>query len=326
MKFSKNPKIPLTANSVIVSGGASAEVTAVAPGSSGNVLTSNGTIWNSAAPSGGGVDVQKFTANGTWTKPTGAKFVKAYMWSGGGGGSGGRRGAAGTNRGGGGGGGAGRLFVLCFDATALGATESVTVAAGGTPGVATTTDNTDGVGGNGGGQSIFSQGVCQAGQSGSPGTTSGGTGAGAPPNWLEFVSITAGAAGAGGVGAGTAGSDNFQLQTGAGGGGGIDSSNVVSSGGRGGNVWDPAQNNIVVGGTAGTAGGSGGAGNNMTIALVGGSGGGGGASSITGAAGAGGAGGVPGGGGGGGGASLNGNNSGAGGHGGRGEVWVLTWY
>jgi hypothetical protein len=43
----------LTANNVLLGNGASA-VQVVAPGTSGNVLTSNGTTWTSAAPTGGG--------------------------------------------------------------------------------------------------------------------------------------------------------------------------------------------------------------------------------------------------------------------------------
>lgn len=46
----------LTANNVILGNGTSA-VQTVAPGTSGNVLTSNGTTWTSAAPSGGGAPV-----------------------------------------------------------------------------------------------------------------------------------------------------------------------------------------------------------------------------------------------------------------------------
>jgi hypothetical protein len=44
----------LTANNVILGNGTSA-VKFVAPGSSGNILTSNGTTWTSATPAGGGV-------------------------------------------------------------------------------------------------------------------------------------------------------------------------------------------------------------------------------------------------------------------------------
>jgi hypothetical protein len=44
----------LTANNVLLGNGTSA-LQVVAPGSNGNVLTSNGTTWTSAAPAGGGV-------------------------------------------------------------------------------------------------------------------------------------------------------------------------------------------------------------------------------------------------------------------------------
>ena len=47
----------LTANNVILGNGTSA-LQAVAPGSSGNVLTSNGTTWTSATPAGGGKVLQ----------------------------------------------------------------------------------------------------------------------------------------------------------------------------------------------------------------------------------------------------------------------------
>jgi hypothetical protein len=44
----------LTANNVLLGNGTSA-LQAVAPGSNGNILTSNGTTWQSTAPAGGGV-------------------------------------------------------------------------------------------------------------------------------------------------------------------------------------------------------------------------------------------------------------------------------
>ena len=50
-------------------------------------------------------DVQTFTANGTWTKPSGtvaSSMVYVVLIGGGAGGGSGRRGAAGTARGGGG--------------------------------------------------------------------------------------------------------------------------------------------------------------------------------------------------------------------------------
>lgn len=55
----------LTANNVILGNGTS-QVGLVAPGTSGNVLTSNGTTWTSAAPAGGGAwtFIQTFNAGG----------------------------------------------------------------------------------------------------------------------------------------------------------------------------------------------------------------------------------------------------------------------
>jgi hypothetical protein len=51
----------LTANSVLIGNGTSA-VTSVAPGTSGNVLTSNGTAWTSTAPAASGITVGKAIA------------------------------------------------------------------------------------------------------------------------------------------------------------------------------------------------------------------------------------------------------------------------
>lgn len=77
----------LTANNVILGNGTSA-VQFVAPGSSGNVLTSNGTTWTSAAAGGGQLQTEVFTAPGTWTKPASATQVRVTVVSGGGGGGG----------------------------------------------------------------------------------------------------------------------------------------------------------------------------------------------------------------------------------------------
>jgi hypothetical protein len=74
----------LTANNVILGAGTSA-VTFVAPGSTGNVLTSNGTTWTSAAAGGGQLQTQLFTAPGTWTKPAACTQVLVTVVGGGGG-------------------------------------------------------------------------------------------------------------------------------------------------------------------------------------------------------------------------------------------------
>ena len=86
----------LTSNNVILGNGVAA-VQFVAPGTSGNVLASNGTTWASTAPSGV-PNVQVFTSSGTFTVPAGITRAKVTVVGGGG------SGAAGAGGGGGGGG------------------------------------------------------------------------------------------------------------------------------------------------------------------------------------------------------------------------------
>ena len=76
----------LTANNVLLGNGSSA-LQAVAPGTSGNVLTSNGTTWASTAPSGGGLPTSGNTAgdmlywNGTaWIKVAGGSNNKFLVF------------------------------------------------------------------------------------------------------------------------------------------------------------------------------------------------------------------------------------------------------
>jgi hypothetical protein len=76
----------LTSANVILGAGTSA-VTFVAPGSNGNVLTSNGSTWTSAAASGGQFRTQLFTSPGTWTNPGSVTQVRVTVVGGGGGGS-----------------------------------------------------------------------------------------------------------------------------------------------------------------------------------------------------------------------------------------------
>ena len=145
-------------------------------GTAGNVLTSNGTIWTSTAPATSGVNVQTFTGSGTWTKPAYAAGSRVLIQAWGGGGSGGR------NSGGGGGGGGYNERWLTL--SAMGATETVTIGAGGT-GVTTNVNGNNGgnttvgslitaYGGGGGGGNNSPQGGGGGGQL-SAGTRGGTT-------------------------------------------------------------------------------------------------------------------------------------------------------
>ena len=74
----------LTSNNVLLGAGTSA-VTFVAPGSSGNVLTSNGSTWTSAAASAGGFSqMTVFTSPGTFTTPATTTQIKVTVVGGGG--------------------------------------------------------------------------------------------------------------------------------------------------------------------------------------------------------------------------------------------------
>jgi hypothetical protein len=97
-------------------------------GTSGNVLTSNGTAWVSSAPVASLPSLAVFTASSTWTVPAGITRAKVTVISGGG--AGGFT-VAGYSSGGGGGGGTSIKYV---SGLTPGGTVSVTVGAGGTTG------------------------------------------------------------------------------------------------------------------------------------------------------------------------------------------------
>ena len=133
----------LTADNVILGDGTN-PVKFVAPSTSGNVLTSNGTTWASAAPTSGS-NGQVFTSNGTFTIPTGTTRIKVTVVGGGGGGCDGGGFGQNATRGAGGGGG---TAIKYLTGLTPGNTLAVTIGAGGTT-------NTQ-PGGNGGNSTVAS--------------------------------------------------------------------------------------------------------------------------------------------------------------------------
>jgi len=305
------------------------------------------------------VDIQTFTADGTWTKPSGAKIVIVECIGGGASGGGGAGGALANFATGGSGGGGGALTRREIQASDLAATVAVTVGAATTGGAGGTAAN--GSDGSPGNQSSFgTHAIGYGGGAGFKGTTNsgaqneksggggGGTGGvgaigvdnaeslGGAPAIAIGEGGTGGAGGGGGKsaeyggGGGGQGSDNqaggsggssiFGAGGGGGGGGHVDSG-AETAGGAGGNTGAYA---VGGGGTAGAAdggaGGAGAAGSSLKL----GQGGGGGGGQGSGSGGAGAAGGAPGGGGGGGGGGTT--TGGAGGAGARGEVRVITYF
>jgi hypothetical protein len=272
-------------------------------------------------------DTKVYTANDTWTKPAGAKLVHYIVIGGGGGGGSGRCDNAGTDRSGGGGGCAGGITVGWLDASALGATEAITVGAGGAGGAARTTAANGQLGTSGGVSSIGSVIQTFASVGGSGGTTttgSGGTGANNSARIYSADGATNG--GVNGSNAGRLqGSAVFNSPTGGQGGSGISAANVVSTSAAAADSGHVRTGALVAGGTGG-ASAAGGNGNSGGMNFVGTGGGGGSPNSSTGAGNAGGNGGLYGGGGGGGSAGALPAASGAGGNGAAGIVVITTYF
>jgi len=302
--------------------------------------TSTGTV-----PPGTGIagvaDIQTFTANGTWTKPTGAKSIKVDCIGAGGGGAGPN---GGIHNAGASGGGGGSHTISFFDASNLAATVAITVGTGGTGGTngngsaggsssfgshvtaygggggfnPNSGASTSG-GGGGGGGSVGRLGVQAGDASGGTGiSTAGGDGInGAAGSPAEF----GGGAGGGGNGGNSNGFDAGDSLYGAGGGGGSGGKNIGNTaGGAGGGVNSFSSGNGGAGGASGTNNGTAGTAGNSTKC---GTGGGAGGTNQAGTGGNGGDGGALGGGGGAGGAGATGGTGGAGG---RGEVRVTTYF
>ena len=325
----------LTDHGVMIgSGTGGVSVTAV--GTADQVLTSNGAGLDPTFQDAGGsgVDIQTFTASGTWTKPAGITTVKVIMYGAGGGGGGGARGASGANRTGGGGGGGGAYMEKVFPASIFTGNQTVTIGVGGAGGIAATSDSTSGGDGGVGGSTLFSTVSimrlfgAEFGEGGS--SSDGGAGSGAyghSSNSSMTGVVNGGAGGRSDNGAGTLFDGQSSAgSSGGGSGGSMDTSNTNRSSGEGGipfNVDDASDSEWIRGGGAARGGvGGGGDGADATIPY---SGGGGGAGNTGGTGGDAGDGYSVGGGGGGGGASNNGANSGAGGDGGDGFVIVLSW-
>jgi len=280
------------------------------------------------------IDVYTTPGTATWTKPAGAVAVHVRVIGGGGGGGSGRRGAASTARSGGGGATGGGMSEYTFEASALGATETVTVGAGGTGGAARTTNDTAGANGTAGGASIFGTRIrAWGGQEGAGGNTASVGSLFNEPGFAMYPGGNGGFTDPTSVGNGGLGGGHFSpLQngitgaTGGGAGGSLVSNNAEGTGGAGG--WHAYFGGAAILNAAGGAVGANGSTQTDPPASLRlpGAGGGGGGSSLTAAGGNGGNGSTYGGGGGGGGASVNGNNSGAGGNGADGCVVVITHF
>ncbi len=150
-------------------------VSVISSGTSGYVLTSNGSATPSFQAASGGsgftsINVQTFSSSGTYTPTSGMAYCIIEAFGGGGGGGGSGYSTSNMNSGGGGSGGAGRLVA---SAATIGASQSVTVGTGGSGGTGgnggTLTNPTNGS--SGGTSSVGSLISCTGGGGGIGGTS-----------------------------------------------------------------------------------------------------------------------------------------------------------
>jgi hypothetical protein len=211
----------------------------------------------------------------TWTKATGLKRVRVQAWGGGGGGSSG----VSTNGGGGGGGG---YFEAWFEASELGATETVTVGAGG----ASVTGNSAG---NAGANSTFGSLLTAFGGAGGAvngNTSNGGAGGGVQTGDIVLrgaggvtavggVGVLYGGGGGGGANTNTGLAGGTALYGGAGGGasgyttsGAGGTSRYGGNGGTGSTSSNGTAGSVPAGGGGGSHTGASGAGGNGRVIVT----------------------------------------------------------
>ena len=99
--------------------------------------------------------LKEYDSSTTWTKPTGLVFIELMLCGAGGGGASGSRRASGVASRGGSGGASGGCILYYIEEANLGATETITIGAGGIAGPVVLTDDTDGTNGGNGGTTTF---------------------------------------------------------------------------------------------------------------------------------------------------------------------------